>query len=447
MPIAERHKVVFGPRGLSFPDADGSHLPTSLRIGADEARNPTLPTLWRGVEVLLAEQPDLIALLLVHPEQRVGAPVLAHLLRQAGYAGQIVLFGALEDVLSVEDLAPDLLGQHDLWHLVDAVVLGDAEAAIDALACGTRGPIPNVLRAGDSELPTRTRADLNALALPDFSGFQPAIYPFPTPVVDIRVGRGCPWARCAFCAIQAHQPGWRTQSMARVVQTMAIAHQQLGCTWFRIRDDLLTPTQLRDMGQATSALAFKPRWTARARFSPQLSASVLEQAAAGGLMELWLGLESAVPRVRQSMDKGVRQDTVLRVLNDCAAAGIRVRALCLLGFPGETQQEAEQTLLFLDAHLHLLTSFALTPFQLMRNSPMALDLDRWGAERMPDPIPKHERLRHDVLATLPDTLPTALVKALIRQAGERFFPKMQDPWGPTAMHRLQRATARAHAAG
>lgn len=441
-PLATRFRAHVSPRGLAFPDADGAHLPTALRVGLDPARNPALPTLWRAVEAILADEPAVVAIAMVHPEQRVGGPVLARLLRESGFRGRIVVFGALEDVLSPQDLAPDLIGspRHALFDDVDAVVLGDAESALVALGSGVPlAGVPNLLVAGADHLPPAHRESLDALADPDFTGFDPALYPYPTPVVDLRLGRGCPWGRCAFCAIQAHQAGWRATGVDRVVRAMALAHDQLGASWFRVRDDLLTPPQLAELGAATAALPFRPHWTARARFSPQLSADTLERAAAGGLDELWLGLESASARVRDLMDKGVRDDVVERVLGDCARIGIRVRALCLLGFPGETEDEARSTLDFLVANAPRLASAALTPFQLMRNSPMAADPGRYGVELADDPLPRHERLQHRLEAHVPGALTADRITALMREAADRLAPLLPDPDGPTLEHAWLRA--------
>ena len=105
---------------------------------------------------------------------------------------------------------------------------------------------------------------------------------------------------------------------------------------------------------------------------------VLAQAHAGGLRELWLGLEAATPRVRSLMRKGVGQRVVERVLIDADEVGVRVRALCLLGHPGETEAEVRETLAFLEQHMFRIAHAALTPFQLMRSAPLAFTPGRTG---------------------------------------------------------------------
>ena len=86
---------------------------------------------------------------------------------------------------------------------------------------------------------------------------------------------------------------------------------------------------------------------------------VLEEAAAGGLEELWLGLESISPAVRDRMDKGVSQPVIERIVRDASEVGIRVRALCILGYPGESIEEARATLDWLEASARLRMLFEI----------------------------------------------------------------------------------------
>lgn len=371
--------------------------PDDLRVlrahGLDPAHNPALPVLTAAARQITQRAPDVVGITLVHPDQKAQGPVLARLLRDAGYTGIIALYGSLEDVVAPSDFAPDLLGGHLLFDDVDGVIVGEAESALRALLEGT--PVPNWVTRETTVLPQRYVEDLGALGAPRFADVVPAHHPTPTPVIDLRLGRGCPWARCAFCAIQAHQPGYRASAAARVGAAAEAAHAALGSTHFRVRDDLVTPRQLRELAEAFRELPFAT-WCARSRFEPALSREVLQNARDAGLSELWLGLESGSERIRASMDKGVRSEVVERIVLDCAALGIRVRALVILGFPGETEADFLETEAFLTRHGERLCGMALTPFQLMRRSPMADALERFGLHAAEDPLPAHVRLRHHV---------------------------------------------------
>jgi radical SAM superfamily enzyme YgiQ (UPF0313 family) len=377
-----------------------------------------------------------VAVALVHPDQILQVPVLGRLLRRAGFRGFLALYGAHEDVVAPEDFAADLVGEpgHAIFDDYDGVIVGEAESALAALAAGQRD-VPSLIRRGQREVPAARAEDLAALPPPDY-GLVEDVYPFPAPVIDLRISRSCPWGRCTFCAITAHQAGYRARPTADVARDLVDAHRTLGTTFFRFRDDLLTPAQLREL--AALELPFRPRWSARARFEAGLTRETLAAAAAAGLEELWLGLESAAPRVRNLMVKGVAQGVVERILVDAAAAGIRVRALCIVGYPGETLEEARATIDFVARAP--VSSIALTEFRLMRNTPLARDPERFGLRLRPDPRPRHERLRHEVAADY-EGLSRAEVAALVREASARLRPRLgRGTDGPSLTHAWMRAS-------
>jgi hypothetical protein len=448
--ISADHEVRYSFYNLSFGDLDDGHLPTALRVGLDEARNPALRTLTdRAVPAILAGDPEVIAVALVHPDQILEVIVLGRLLRQAGFRGFLTLYGAHEDVLSPEDLTDDLVGEprHLLFQDYDGAVIGEAESALVALARARAAgrdlaEVPSLLAPahGLSAAPPGRAEDVRELGELDFRLVDPAIYPYPTPVVDLRLSRSCPWGRCTFCAITSHQAGYRARPTEVAAREIERAHQALGSEFFRFRDDLLTPAQFLELSRALAPLPFRPRWSARARFENGFSREVLAAAASAGLEELWLGLESAVPRVRNLMVKGVAQGVVERILGDAAEVGIRVRALCMLGYPGETLEEARATLAFVAQQMPRLSTVAVTPFQLMRNTPLGREPERFGLRLRPDTRPRHERLRYKLDADY-EGIGLGEVRGLMRelelQLGEALW---RGGAGPTLSHAWMQAS-------
>lgn len=420
----------WGLRHLHLSGVDEGDAVAGRQAALDPRRNPALAYLRREVRSVMRDPPERVAIALVHPDQRPQCLALATLFRRQGYDGELILYGSFEDVIAPLDLAPDLIGDpvHDVFSEFDAVVLGEAGDALVALCRGE--PAPNVVRAGDASVPEHRLEDLSRQPDPVFDWVRPEIYPYPEPVVDLRLGRGCPWGKCAFCAIQAHQPGYRFTPAASVARAMASAHTDLGSTHFRVRDDLLTPTQIRDLGRAVNGLDFQAHWMARARFEPALSGEVLQNAT--GLEELWLGLESAVPRVRDAMDKGVRQDVVERILAE--SGQVRLRALCLLGFPGETEDEARQTIDFAVANQDRLAGVSLTPFELMRRSPMASDPARYGLEVGSDPVPRERRMRHTLPVVSAPGMPAGRAEQLKHEALPALMDLIRRDPGPWPTH-------------
>ncbi|HET9622860.1 MAG TPA: radical SAM protein [Kofleriaceae bacterium] len=442
--ISQRHAVRYDFFGLRFPGLDEGHLPAALAAGLDPARNPVLAYLRDQVPVILADDPALIAIALVHPEQRVQVPVLGRLLREAGYRGALVIYGSHEDVLAPEDLVADLIGEprHRLFDDFDGVIVGEAETPLWLLWQAVRGwrphgQVPGLIapRWGLARAPApRPGEDLRALPALDHTLVDPAIYPFPTPMIDVRHSRGCPWNRCTFCAITAHQAGYRARPIAGVLDDLADADRVLGARFVRFRDDLLTPRQLRELAAQLAGLPFAVRWSARARFEANLTRETLAAARDAGLEELWLGLEAASERVRRQMDKGVAQPVVERILVDASELGIRVRVLCMVGYPGETADEVRETFAFLKRHLFRITSASLSAFQLMRAAPLGRDPARHGVHLVADPTPRDERVRHDLRAEA-DGLDGDTIARLIEEGKGALNGWLRGGWeGPSLAH-------------
>ena len=430
--VGETHQIEYRPRRMRFPDVDDGSVPAMLRVGMDQERNPALPILEDAVRRVLSHRPGLVGIALVHPDQRLHALVLARLLRRASYQGVLVLYGSYEDVITPEDFAPDLIGQprHHIFHDFNGVIVGESESALVALATQSE-PTPNFFRPSDAELPPRMTENLTGL-LPDFQFVQPQHHTTPHPVIDLRLSRGCPWGKCAFCAIQAHQVGYRVGPIEHVVEAMENAHDQTGTRYFRLRDDLLTPSQLSELGSRLREHGFF--WTARARFQSALTLEKLKSAAQGGLTELWMGLESAVPRVRTAMDKGVEQEVIVQNLSDAHTARVPIRALCLVGFPGETMHEAYETVRFVAEHHAWLVGASLTPFMLTRRSPLANNLDAHGLAGMPDPIPRWQRIRHTIDLEPDGHLGPDITRRILHETYGAWKPLLDRLGGPSPIH-------------
>ncbi len=440
--LSARYGVRYTLRQLTFPGVDLRSWVQGRSAGLS-AHNPALPLLRAAAADLVAGGARTVAVALVHPDQVPQAAALVRLLRGCGFAGNLVLYGLLEDVLSPLDFAPDLEGEprHVVFEDVDAVIVGESEAALAALARGEPWARIGGLVApghGVQQPAALPLVDLATHPGPSFDGLRPAALT-PRPVVDLRLGRGCPWGRCAFCAIQAHQVGYRAGPAAAVAAAMARAHAATGAVFFRLRDDLLTSRQLEGVSAAVDTLPFRPRWSGRSRIEPSLTAEVLRRARSSGLEELWVGLESASERVRAAMDKGVSDADVERFLAAAAAAGVRVRLLCLVGFPGETPDEARATLSFVAANAHRVASFSVTPFQLARRAPMA-GVGWPGLHLLPDPVPRHER----VASTLPCAVDGGVDgPALVSAAYRDVLPAFPAVLGPDLHHDWMAASVRA----
>ena len=99
-----------------------------------------------------------------------------------------------------------------------------------------------------------------------------------------------------------------------------------------------------------SALGTPIRWGGCMRFEKVIDPPLLETARRGGCAMILYGLESASQRVMDFMVKGTQLPVIDRVLRQSHEAGIWNHTFFFFGFPGETLDDAQQTVNFLYEH-------------------------------------------------------------------------------------------------
>jgi hypothetical protein len=102
----------------------------------------------------------------------------------------------------------------------------------------------------------------------------------------------------------------------------------------------------------------------------------------GGCRMLLFGLESASERMIRRMVKGTQLGQMSRILSASARAGIWNHVFFFFGFPGETMDDAQETVNFVYAHQHAIHSASLGTFVLERYSPAHLHPERFGIRRI-----------------------------------------------------------------
>ena len=158
--------------------------------------------------------------------------------------------------------------------------------------------------------------------------------------------------------------------------------EKWGARRFFFCDEAVSPRVLKKLPALLLEQGAAYDWTGAARFEPSLDAVTLQRLARSGCRMLMFGLESASPRVLERMDKGISLDVARRILREGAEAGIWNHIFFFFGFPGETAEEAQETLRFFrenSAHIHSICSGT---FMLERHSRVAADPQRYGVSRL-----------------------------------------------------------------
>jgi len=168
-------------------------------------------------------------------------------------------------------------------------------------------------------------------------------------IFHIATSRGCPH-RCCFCSSHTiHGRKMRYHSISRVKEDLTRLREQYGAEKIGFQDDNLMADKQRAFEIINIAKELKMTVFFQSGLPLYaLDRKMLEAIKNAGLNQLVLPIESGSDRVlREIMHKPINLSTVKRVIADCRQLGIDTDANILIGLPGETKQDIEDTRAFL----------------------------------------------------------------------------------------------------
>lgn len=165
----------------------------------------------------------------------------------------------------------------------------------------------------------------------------------------IIASRGC-FYNCAFCTAATSlnpkiKPRYRTyDSLAQEIETIRKLHPETNC--IRVLDDLF----LRNQASIELAIRLFPEnklyWRSMAHINTfrDLSSCQLKRIKQSGCRELFIGIESGNDDTLKHIRKPFSADTAFKTVSRILDAQISVKCYFVLGFPGETELAAKDTL-------------------------------------------------------------------------------------------------------
>lgn len=163
--------------------------------------------------------------------------------------------------------------------------------------------------------------------------------------------RGCPY-NCSFCgaAVSANPDiTIRVRNAHSIIDEMTALRDQHGVSAYRFVDDLfLGARRVIDTMMAAFTTAAVGDWavwdaTGRINVLDRASDATLDGLAANGLREVAVGIESGNEQILAHIDKRITPEMALRVVDRLLARGIGVKGYFILGFPGETAAQMDDT--------------------------------------------------------------------------------------------------------
>ena len=166
----------------------------------------------------------------------------------------------------------------------------------------------------------------------------------PTPFTTMVTSRGCPF-RCRYCSQVYVGGSYREHGAQRVLDEMerAVTHHRAREVVFFDETFTMKRQRVLDVCEGILGRDLGVRWNIRTRID-RLDDELLEALHAAGCVGIHVGVESGVPRVQKLMNKNLKLDRLASALEGAQRLGLETRGYFMIGFPGETREEIEETI-------------------------------------------------------------------------------------------------------
>jgi anaerobic magnesium-protoporphyrin IX monomethyl ester cyclase len=333
--------------------------------------------------VMERERPAMVGISVVQQKQLIATFTFCKMIKEEFPATHITLGGNI--ITRIRDTLPGIEG---LWEWFDTAVVYEGESAYLQLteavkSGGDFSALPNLIYKDESgvhvnkEVCSETLAELPA---PDFDGLPLEKYFVPDLILPYLATRGCYYGRCTFCDhFQGYVEGFRTKQVDQITDEIKFLKEKYGTRFFHFTDESYPPALFQKLSRKLIDAKLDIAWTTHMRFEESLlEEQVWKDVAESGCKYLHFGYESGNQRVLKLMDKSTKLDAIETNLRMSSDAGIWNHLMGFFGFPGETEQEADDSKAFVEknaAHIH---SLGFMTFVLGKYSPIAFEPEKYG---------------------------------------------------------------------
>jgi radical SAM superfamily enzyme YgiQ (UPF0313 family) len=243
-----------------------------------------------------------------------------------------------DDLASGSDNLTVLL---DKYPFVDHIILGEGEMLLLHLLTGDLAG-KRLLSIEDLNGAT---LDMKVLPAPDYSDFDMDNYYH----LSIEGARSCPF-QCTFCSETIQWGKYRMKPIDRFANQVVELARKHSNKSYLFGDSLMNP-YLNRFAEALINTGANVQYDGYLRADqPVADRAKTQMWARSGLYRARLGVESAAPNVLKLMNKMTNPKTISEAVRSLAAAGVRTTTYWVVGFPGETDDDFEETLEFIRAH-------------------------------------------------------------------------------------------------
>jgi hypothetical protein len=223
---------------------------------------------------------------------------------------------------------------------IDKIVIGEGEILLE-----------KILRegfSGSQRLYTRRDIDneilrLGSVDIPDLSDFHLEHYPYNVSYTS----RSCPF-QCSFCSETIQWGKYRKKRAGQIVEEVEKLYRKYGYQLFLFSDSLLNPVmkELAEEFLESPTAIYWGGWLRVDKNSCEEENTVKWRRS--GFYHARMGIESGSQHVLDLMNKKITVDEAGRTIVSLSNAGIKTTTLWVVGYPGETESDFQETLDFIE---------------------------------------------------------------------------------------------------
>ena len=187
-------------------------------------------------------------------------------------------------------------------------------------------------------------------------------------IFPLTTSRGCVYW-CDFCStVRMFGKGYRMRSPKNVVDEIQKLHKTYGESQFTFYDDAFTVNQQRTVTLCEELKARKldVHWDCETRVD-MVTKELLKTMRDAGCMAVWFGVESGSQTILGKMNKKIKLEQTKEAFKAAHEVGLMTIASTVIGFPGETEETAWETINFIkklnpdDIGFYVATPYPGTP--------------------------------------------------------------------------------------
>jgi radical SAM superfamily enzyme YgiQ (UPF0313 family) len=193
--------------------------------------------------------------------------------------------------------------------------------------------------------------DLDSLPFPAYHLFPlDAFRRMGKTIFPLVTSRGCvQW--CDFCStVRMFGRGYRVRNPKNVIDEMEMLHNKYGESQFTFYDDAFTVNRqhVLAMCEDIKARKLEVTWDCETRVD-MVDKELLTAMRNAGCITVWFGVESGSEKILCQMNKKINLDETRTAFKITQKAGLMTIASAIIGFPGETEKTAWETINFVNS--------------------------------------------------------------------------------------------------